>query len=244
MGVIIYNGKSSEELGIRIARFPDYTMPERVYENVHVPGKNGDVVMDTGTFNNVNREYDISVPALNNDYYRTIDQISKWLHSSSGYARLEDTYDQEHYRMAIYKESSTIENLFNEAGQATIAFECKPQRYYKVGDVPVLCTSSRVIFNHTGFVSLPIMVVKINRNVTGTITINGKQITIKEQDISDTLDITIDSEVQDAYSGTLNMNSMISTTDGEFPKLDPGNNNVSFSGGIVNVKIMPRWWTI
>ena len=30
----------------------------------------------------------------------------------------------------------------------------------------------------------------------------------------------------------------------EFPKLVPGSNTISFSGGITSVEIIPRWWTI
>ena len=29
-----------------------------------------------------------------------------------------------------------------------------------------------------------------------------------------------------------------------FPELLPGNNNISFDGGITSVEIIPRWWTL
>ena len=50
--------------------------------------------------------------------------------------------------------------------------------------------------------------------------------------------ITLDSELQEAYSGTTGMNSAMS---GEFPLLKPGMNAISWSGEVSKVEIQPRW---
>ena len=50
--------------------------------------------------------------------------------------------------------------------------------------------------------------------------------------------ITLDSELQEAYSGTTSMNSAMS---GEFPILKPGVNAISWSGEVSKVEIQPRW---
>ena len=46
MGVIVFNGISSKDVGIEVETFPEYTIPEREYEAIHVPGRNGDVIID------------------------------------------------------------------------------------------------------------------------------------------------------------------------------------------------------
>lgn len=55
--------------------------------------------------------------------------------------------------------------------------------------------------------------------------------------------IVINSEIQDAYEGTINKNSYISLNNG-FPKLGIGENEISFSGGITHIEMIPKWWTL
>ena len=50
--------------------------------------------------------------------------------------------------------------------------------------------------------------------------------------------ITLDSELQEAYSGTTGMNSAMS---GDFPVLLPGANAISWAGGVSKAKIRPDW---
>ena len=63
MGVIYYNGKSSEEFGIVVETTPNYEIPERDYEILSIPGRNGDVVIDKGNYKNVERSYNIAIVA-------------------------------------------------------------------------------------------------------------------------------------------------------------------------------------
>lgn len=50
--------------------------------------------------------------------------------------------------------------------------------------------------------------------------------------------ITLDSQLQEAYSGVIGLNSAMS---GEFPILKPGQNAVSWSGEVTKVEIQPNW---
>ena len=52
----------------------------------------------------------------------------------------------------------------------------------------------------------------------------------------------LECETEDAYlaDGT-NINP---TTSGPYPTLQPGENTVSWSGGITGVIVTPRWWTL
>jgi len=170
-----------------------------------------------------------------------INQVAEWLHSASGYARLEDTYDPDHYRMAYYSESLSVENLFNEAGKATLNFICKPQRYLKSGETSIVFTGEGTIQNGTRFSSSPVLKVTTN-NTQGSVSIGNHTITIKAGAGTDP--ITIDCELQDAWSGTTNKNSFIVLTDGEFPVIDPGTQTVTFDGGVQSVEVIPRWWTV
>ena len=241
MGIVSFNGIPSTDIGLEVETFPEYQIPERVYQTISVPGRNGDLVIDTGTYRNVTRSYKVSMATWNKVlYYQKMNQVAEWLHSSAGYARLEDTYEEEFFRMAYYKEALTIENLFDEAGRATISFICKPQRYYKSGEDPRLFTANGKIQNGTNFTSLPILNIVTN-NTYGTVTIGEYEFAINA---SSGTNITVDCELQDAFYGTTNKNSFIILNGGEFPKLKPGDNVVAFTGGVQSVEVIPRWWTI
>lgn len=237
MGVIIYNGVSSEEFAIQVEHPPGYETPEKDYEVTHIPGRNGDIYVDKGSYKNVSRSYDIAIGAENKDFTIMANFISEWLNSASGYAKLEDSYEPEYYRLAAYKSGGTIKNILQHAGRITVAFDCKPQRFLKSGDIPVIVRTTSKLRNPTGFKSLPI--IKVNGSGKGNLRIGDYVITISN--ISSYL--TIDSELQDAYKGTTNCNSLVTLSNG-FPKLIKGENEISFSGGITSVEVIPKWWTL
>lgn len=241
MGVIVFNGISSKDVGIEVETFPEYTIPEREYEAIHVPGRNGDVIIDNGTYKNVSRSYQVSIATYDIPYHQKMSGVAKWLHSAPGYARLEDSYEPDFYHLAYYNESVSIENLFNEAGKATIKFVCKPQRFYKSGEQIVTFNSNGSIQNGTVNIALPKIIVTKN-GLQGTVTVGDATLTILASS-GDT--IIIDSELQDIYDPLgANKNSVVTFDDGIFPLLNPGLNTVSFTGGVTKVEIIPRWWTI
>lgn len=237
MGVIIFNDISSKDYDIQVEKLPDYETPEKDYDIIHVPGRNGDLIIDKGSYKNTLRRYQLSVGSLTKDFVSMANAISEWLHSASGYARLEDSYEPEYYRMAMYKDSGLIENLLGSAGRTSIAFNCKPQRFLKSGDESTVFSEAGTIFNPTGFKSFPIII--INGNGAGVLRIGIYTVSISSIDTS----VTINSDIQDAYNGMENRNSTITLNNG-FPKLVPGENNISFSGGITSVEVIPKWWTL
>lgn len=237
MGVIIFNGQSTKDLNIVVEQPPSYQMPEKDYDVTHIPGRNGDIVIDNGSYQNVTRSYEIAIGELDGDFATMANSISEWLHSASGYVRLEDSYEPSYYRLAYYSDSVEVENILSNAGKCTIDFNCKPQRFLKTGDTKTTFTSAGTITNPTIFTSLPIINVKGSGK--GVLRVGEYVVTISSISTS----VTIDSEIQDAYKGTENKNSTI-TLDKGFPKLVKGNNSISFTGGITSVEVIPKWWTL
>lgn len=234
MGVIIFNNKSSADCRIQVAHPPGYAYPERDYTITHIPGRNGDIIQDNGCYKNVERTYEVSFDAPNEDFATYANAVSAWLHSTTGYARLEDSYEPNYYRMATYQESNIFENLYNQAGTATIVFECKPQRFLKTGDNIITIQNSLTIMNPTGFEAYPLFKVT---GTSGVLTVNGNSITFSSIDGF----VMLDCELQDAYKENINKNSTIS---GTFPVLKIGSNTISWTGDISSVTMKPRWWTI
>lgn len=237
MGVVIFNGVSSKEYGIQVEHPPGYEFPEKDYETVHVPGRNGDVYIDKGSYKNVSRSYEIAVGSMEKDFPTMANYITEMMYSGSGYSRLEDTYEPEYYRMAVYKKKASIENILEHAGRVTIEFDCKPQRFLKTGDQTITFSQNGILRNPTNFSSTPI--IKVNCVGDGKLRIGKYYVKLS----SIPYNVTINSEVQDVYRGATNCNNLIKLENG-FPKLDPGENEISFSGGITSVEVIPKWWTL
>lgn len=142
MGVIYFNGVPSTDYDIVVEHYPDYEMAAREYSTIKIPGRNGDLIVDTGSWGNVERTYDIASARYEGNFREAAANITKWLNGVLGYARLEDTYDPDVYRLAYFNGGITIENILNWAGRVTVTFNCKPQRFFKTGDEPFTITPS------------------------------------------------------------------------------------------------------
>lgn len=260
MGIIKFNGISSKDIGVQVETYPNYDTPEKDYELIHIPGRNGDLVVDKGSYKNVTRTYKIAVSSPSESFSTISNRLAEWLYSPIGYSRLEDTYEPEYYRKAMFKSAVTIENVLNQAGRVNISFDCKPQRFLKVGDETQTIylnhtnqsdESTHSIFNPTAFSSLPIitiygkgeceitignMIIKVN--LTDSMTVSEGSISESNPGI-----ITINSDIQDVYNAVGNLNSQIHLPSG-FPKLVNDNNNFKFKGIIYKVEVIPKWWTI
>ena len=236
-GTVFFNGRNAQDLGIIVEELPSYYYAERAFNHKQVNGKNGDVILDTGRYENVKKVYKVACYDPSRNFYESAVALSTFLHSAgSDYIRLEDSYEPSSYRMAIYEETNEIENLLGKAGRCEITFNCMPQRFLLSGDEEITIPSSGYsIYNPTAFDAKPM----IRIQGTGTVTINGRSVQVTENDN----DMLVDCENQNAkdLSGA-DMNYFIYCD--EFPILKPGFNTVSYTETIDAVKITPRWWIL
>lgn len=253
MGVVTFNGKSSTEFGVSVQHPPQYQIPQREYQVTHVPGRNGDILIDTGSYENAERVYDFAILKKKNESYtEAVGKVIAWLHSASGYSRLEDSYEPDYYRLAYYQDSISVSNLFMTAGVADIRFICKPQRFLKSGETSVSIGNGQTVIdkeeitNPTGFNSRPLIYVS---DGTGKIEFynSSDQLTGSVEVLENDGGIYIDCTRKDAYNfdathATINKNSSISLE--EFPEFSPGKNFLKTSNSIKHLIITPNWWTL
>lgn len=204
-------------------------------EVIQIPGRNGDLIIDSGVYNNYAQSYEVYFNASKNRTPKQSRMVREWLQTATGYQRLEDSYDPEFYRLAYFSGPAEIENIMNQYGRMTISFMCKPQRWRKDGETPLLLTASQTIYNEL-FPALPL--IKINGTGAGNLYVGGYTVEILSLDEY----VMLDSDTQNAYKGTLNKNSTISAP--EFPVLQSGDNVVDWDGNITSIEITPRWWTV
>lgn len=223
------DGVSGADFNTWLASSTMFDAPERDVEAIEIPGRNGNILYDNGRFKNFGASVYCYVPK---DMQTYVGALRNWLLSIKGYCRYEDTIHPDEYRIARYTGAFELEESDRVGATITLGFDCKPQRWLKSGENLRSISSGSVLFNPTRFDALPLIVCSGN----GSITMNGKTMTVS----GNSGQIYIDCDLQDAYLGSTNKNSKISST---FPTLAPGQNTITYTG-LTGVQIAPRWWTI
>lgn len=231
---LIFNGRRSSDFGLYISGSGVFNAPERDVEVVEIAGRNGNLILDNGRFRNITVTY----PAFISKKFPQMAAAARdWLCGWFGYFRLEDTYYPEFYRRARFSGPLDFETRWMNTGAETnIVFDCKPQRFLKSGEHPIQISAATTLRNPTSQTALPLL--KIYGSGDGQLAVNGASVAIKNIDEY----ILLDCDLQDAYKGSKNLNSLVSLED--FPVLPAGSSEISFSGGITKIELTPRWWTI
>lgn len=235
MSYLIFGGVPSYQVGVVVEHCPSYQAPQRVVTKYTIPGRSGDLTLDTGAYSNVTQTYEVWYKHHGLNMTEATHAVAKWLLSAQGYQRLEDTYDPDIYRMALFVGPVDFENWMLRRGRATLTFDCQPQRWYKSGELPVTLTSGSVLHN-PGQPSSPLL--HVTGNGDGELSVGDTIIHISGLDG----DMMIDCDSQNAYWEAENLNANIQVS--QFPVLSAGDTAISWSGGITGVICIPRWWTL
>lgn len=238
-GEIFWNGRSSTDLYVVVENAPDIPVPTRKIDVISVPGRNGDIIIAQDAFENVTQDYSIAIVGSKDSLPTNARAVVEWLMQPSGYARLEDSFNPDVYRMAYFSSAKSFANGLNTHGRATIQFSCKPQRYLRIGERPILATSGMKLTNPSAYPAKPLIIIK--GSGSATMTVGSFSFSVS----SIGTEIDIDCETQNAYYGSTNKNSELSVTNGKFPELKAGDTQISWTGsGVTSVTIIPRWWIL
>lgn len=204
---LVFGNVSARDYGIFISGEGAYDAPVRNVEFVTVPGRNGAIPIDKGSYDNITIEYPAFTFALTQTEFRKkLTDFKNAIMSQVGYQRLVDTYHPDEYRMAIYCEGLEVDPIYySRAGSFTLKFTCKPQRYLISGEAEIEVSNGDVVNNPTLFDASPLLMI----DGYGTVSFNGYEIEIT-QDTIDVPDVLWESE-QIVYT---NRNS---TTDSSYP---------------------------
>lgn len=165
-----FDNVSSRTYGVYITGEAVYNAPERDVEMITIPGRNGSFALDKGRFQNIEVSYPAGIFAdTEADFRQAISDFRNFLCSRKGYVRLQDEYNPNEYRMAVYKSGLEVDPAQLRAGEFEITFDCKPQRYLMSGEAAVDVSDGDTLMNPTMFESSPLLEVK----GYGTIGFNG-----------------------------------------------------------------------
>lgn len=233
--ILTVGGISTADYGVYVLSVNDEDMPDRDYEIVSVPGKSGDVHFDNGRYMNKEIVYKC---ACMKDAKNQVPALCAAIIAKSGYLRIEDSINSDYYKMGEYA-GKTVPNFgtFKRAARFDLAFDCKPQKWLKIGEKQITVGSTDKIINPTGFPAYPLLEVTGN----GVIGIGGRTLTVANNPGV----LMFDCEIGDAYSKTAhaNYNQYIQQDTEERYSLAPGDNNITVASGMT-LKLTPRWWFI
>lgn len=145
----------SRDFGVFITRDGVYNAPRRVYRQIQVPGRNGDLMLDEGRFENIDVTYPCLIYA---GFNANIEGLRNALLSQNGYVRITDSYHPSEYRLGCFADAINVSpQTLGDGGTFDITFNCKPQRFLISGEETVTLTGSGNIENPTLFASKPLI---------------------------------------------------------------------------------------
>jgi len=221
-------------MGVHVLEQPPPTMPNERVTFTSIPGRSGSLTTLEG--DNVYDDLVLTATCIIAEPDR-IPDVCAWLRGS-GTVTFANRDGGFYYARVINQ--IPFEKILRGNPHRTFAvnFRCKP--FWYQSDVAPQniqpasgSTSGYVTMQNPGNVpSEPIITV----TGIGEITLIVDMTIVELSDVNG--EITIDSVLQEAYSGTTSMNNCMS---GDFPTLPPGNSTISWTGNVTYLTVEPNW---
>ncbi len=229
MPAINWKGIDSNTIpGLLISELPPITKPKMRTSVTEIDGKDGDIIEELGY-----DAYDKKIKiGLTRNFI--IDEIISYFNGSGDLimsnepdkvykASIIDDVDYE--RLVRFKTATVkfhVQPFKYQNNEKPITLEINEEENIKVNNVGLETSKPTLILYGTGIVDIYVNGLEIFK------------INIDEEYV------TIDSENEEAYKENFLKNSNMT---GEFPKLNPGENTISWSGNLTKIEIYPksRW---
>lgn len=221
---LIFGGINSSDYGIYISGEGVFNAPKRDVETISIPGRNGVFLLDHNRFDNIIVTYPAHCKTDNLEEFRALlRDYRNALLSLSGYQRLTDTLNGDEFRMGAFIDSFDAEPIgYSTAATFDLKFNCKPQRFLKIGDLPVSVASGDVLTNPTLFDAHPLIKFNSNGN-DGTINLGNEQIKVLNSYIGNIpLDLS-------ASNNEVAINNASSFNSGDIIKFNGASINVEYA---------------
>lgn len=227
--MFIFNGISSENINggkIKVTSLPSISKSKEKISNIPVDGRDGDLTEITG--------YDSETKTIKGDYFGSnIDYLYRWL-DGEGELILSNQRDR-FYEVRIL--SVELEEYLKNRYEITIKYKQQPFGYLLSGKETIQLTKSTTIYNSGNHSSKPNIKVYGSGNIT--LSFNNTNVVLKG--VSNFIEI--DSKQGNCY--VTDSNGVITDTNDKmyspFPKLETGKTNISWTGTVNKIEIIPRW---
>ena len=224
-----WNGTRCTEYGIYVSEQPSVTIPQERSTQTKIPGRPGTLTTLEGE--DVYDEMTLTATCFIRDP-ALISSIAGWLKGGGKVTFANRPGGFYHARIA---NQIPFEKILRGNPHCSFAvnFRCSPPFWYAsdVEDVEIT-TSSYVLVNPGSVYSEPIIQVFGSGDIT--LIINDSFIELEGIEGS----ITLNSVIQETYQGETLLNEKM---EGEFPRLKPGNNLISWTGSVSRLVVTPNW---
>ena len=131
-----FGNVNSGDYGVYITGTGAYNAPARAVEMVSVPGRNGDVAIDMGHWDNIEVTYKCGLFGVDqSEMGEALMEFRNAIASQIGYQRLSDSYNPNEFRLGLFMAGLEFDAVSrNRAGEFELKFNCKPQRFLTDGE--------------------------------------------------------------------------------------------------------------
>jgi len=218
------NQDSYLDYGIVINIKPPLVRAEKNVEEIEIPGRDGDITVDDGTYKPIIFPFTCTLLDDTN-----LDEVKFWL---DGYSDLILSWQSDRSFKAKMINKIDIEQSLETFGEFPLIFKAQPFGYSLNNRLITVTNTPSTIINTATKDSKPVIKIYGNGNIE--LTVNSNVI-----HLINVIDyVTIDSDLLDCYKDTALQNNNMS---GEFPTLQIGTNAISWVGTVTKVEITPNW---
>lgn len=220
----IFNDVNSKDRGVIVNNLPPISKPERSFEEINVPGRNGNLYIDNKCYNSF--QYEITCTLMPGSNIRT---IAQWL---NGLGKLTICTELDKFYNVVIKNQIDFEQVYRVCNEFTIIFDVNPIAYSVREKELTLTNNTQFIIKESTYEIKPYLKISGSGNIT--LTINNKSVVLKSiQEY-----IELDCELEEAFKENENCNSKVECD--EFPILIPGQNSISWIGTVSAIEIRYR----
>jgi len=218
----IFNNISSQDY-LTIKTLPSIFKAQKDINLIEVEGRSGFLTQDLGSYRGIVKTIECIVKDLSQ-----ADYICEWL---DGGGEVVFSNEPDKVYKTVINNQIELSMLIKTYHSFLVQFQCQPHKY-SLQNNAITLQATGTIYNSGSAIALPI--IKLFGTGSLTLTINGNLVNLTN--VSEY--VTINSDLMDCYKDTLLKNNDMS---GEFPILEVGNNNISWTGTVSKVEITPNW---
>jgi len=216
-----WNNKKSEDMGVLTLSLPPIQLSTERITETEIQGRDGSLTELDGYISDT-KQIEADLRNCNTT------KLINWLRGS-GELILGNIPDR-YYKARINNVVPLTQVIENQMYNFPIQFKCQPFGYLLDGKEEIILTRPTTLnHNKATYKSLP--TITIYGTGACTFTINNRTFNITEIGGN----ITIESDIEEVANGK--GDKMV----GLFPYLDIGENNISFTGNITRVELIPNW---
>ena len=221
-----FKGIDSRQMGVIVTAMPETVRPERRVESITIAGRHGSLHTDEGVYESYDRTMECAIKKR-----AKLDESAAWLVGSG--EMIFSTEPDKVYQVMISNQVS-ISQMMRMFQKFMVTMDTQPFKYsVNAFNDALELTAPTKIKGKGSVYAEPIITVYGSGDIT--LTINKKDFPLYGVDGS----ITIDSEMMEVFKGNVNQNSKYVAV--EFPRLEVGENEISWTGNVEKVEIHPKW---